>query len=88
MGSDLMLVARRMMEGEDKLVALLRVQAEIYEYLAGKGDDTDGVELAQRFSQLQNEINQVLSTLQQPTLQFTFDPMAGEQLLESISSQL
>lgn len=71
------------------LVELLRTQADIYEYLAaGHGEDSDGVRLAQRYTALQNLVNSTLQHSSSPSFEFTFNPLPGEQLLETISSKL
>lgn len=68
-------------------VELLRTQADIYEYLAAQGEDSKGIELAQRYSQLQAAINQELSSQTATPEEYTFDALVGEQLLEAISSR-
>ena len=78
---------------EHKLIDLLNKQADIYEYLAGQGDDdSTGIELAKQYSQLINEINRKIAVLEKKEHieeeQVKFDPSLGEQLLERISSRI
>lgn len=81
--------------GEEKLIELLNTQAEMYEYLAGKGeDDSQGVEIAQKYTNLINEVNSSLnssiplSNSPSTTNGIKFDPLPGEQLLELIGSKI
>lgn len=80
---------------EYKLIDLIIKQAEIYEYLAGAGDEDDskGIELAKQYSQLINEVNHKMAMIKKKERvddeeEVKFDPSLGEQLLERISSRL
>jgi hypothetical protein len=78
--------------GEYKLVELIDAQADIYEYLAGNGDDSKGIELAKKYSKLINDVNSLIKTNKKnepmEASQMKFNPVLGEQLLERISSRL
>jgi hypothetical protein len=78
---------------EYKLIDLINKQADIYEYLAGQGDDdSTGIELAKQYTKLINEINLKMAVMRKKEHieeeQVKFDPLLGEQLLERISSRI
>jgi hypothetical protein len=78
---------------EYKLIDLINKQADIYEYLAGQGDDDSmGIELAKQYTKLINEINLKMAVMgKQEHIEeekVKFDPSLGEQLLERMSSRI